>query len=534
MRSARNVQQDSSGPGFLSRNLREGVTWNVWRRVRQVIQIAFFVLFIVLLFTGLQRQAVFPWADFFFRLNPLSALASMLAGRSWIPRLGWALITVGLTILIGRVWCGWICPFGSLLEWVSFRKARRRAGTISPHWRTVKYVLLVVILVGALLGNLTLLIFEPLALFTRAMTTVVIPAINSAINATESTLYSLAFMRPAVSWLENVIRGPVLPVVQPVFNSSLLVAGLFFGILALNLLADRFWCRYLCPLGGLLGWLSKISIFRPLIGQTCNGCTRCALICKPGAIKTIPATNESARQVEIMPAECTVCLDCLVSCTKDGLGFGPVFKPAPLQEFDLSRRQFLQSIAFGAAGIILLGTDLRLRTKNSRLIRPPGVTDEQEFLSKCLRCSECMKICPTNGLQPVQAEAGLQGLWTPVLVPRLGHCDYGCNACGQVCPSGAIPSLTLEKKRQAFIGTAVVNRNRCLPWVSNTACIVCEEMCPTPQKSIRLEEVSVTDQNGEKITLQRPYVLRELCIGCGICENHCPLEGEAAIQVFGV
>ncbi len=366
------------------------------------------------------------------------------------------------------------------------------------------------------------------------MTTVVIPALNYTVNATESTLYSLAFLRPPISWLETMVRGPILPVEQPVFGSSYLVAGLFFGILGLNLLADRFWCRYLCPLGGLLGWLSKISILRPVISQTCTGCTRCALSCKTGAIKIIPATAESTRKVEIMPAECSLCLDCLANCNKDSMGISTVLKPAPSQEFDLSRRQFFQTIATGATGVVLLRTDLRLRTKNSRLIRPPGVKDEQAFLSKCLRCSECMKVCPTNGLQAALGEGGLEGLWTPILMPRIGHCDYGCSACGQVCPSGAIPSLTLEQKRQAVIGNAFVDRNRCLPWASATPCIVCEEMCPTPQKSIRLEEVSVTNQAGETVTLQRPFVMPELCIGCGICENHCPQVGGAAIQVYSL
>jgi polyferredoxin len=508
--------------------------WKLWRRVRQATQILFFVFFVYLLFAGLQRQTVFPLADFFFRINPLSALTAMLASRAWIPRLGWALVIVGLTVLVGRVWCGWICPLGSLLEWVSFRKAHKRAASISPRWRTVKYVLLVVILMAALLGNLTLLIFEPLTLITRAMTTVVIPALNYVVNASESALYSVGFLRPAISWIESMLRGPVLPIRQPVFDSTLLIASLFFGVLALNLLADRFWCRYLCPLGGLLGLLSKISIMRPLLKNSCNNCSRCSLLCKPGAITTIPATADTAREVEIMPAECTVCLDCLTNCARDSMAFGPALKPAPVQEFDLSRRQFLQAIVAGAAGVVLLRTDLRLRTKDSRLIRPPGVTDENAFLSQCLRCSECMKVCPTTALQPVQGEAGAEGVWTPRLVPRVGYCDYGCTACGQVCPSGAIPALTLEQKRQAAIGKAVVNRNRCLPWASNTPCIVCEEMCPTPEKSIRLEEVSVTNNNGEILTLQRPYVLRELCIGCGICENHCPLEGDAAIQVYSL
>jgi Pyruvate/2-oxoacid:ferredoxin oxidoreductase delta subunit len=142
-----------------------------------------------------------------------------------------------------------------------------------------------------------------------------------------------------------------------------------------------------------------------------------------------------------------------------------------------------------------------------------------------------MKVCPTSGLQPVLFESGIEGLWTPHLVPRLGQCDYGCNACGQVCPSGAIPSLSLEQKREAVIGQAVVDRNRCLPWAYGTPCIVCEEMCPRPQKAIRLEEATMLNSQGEEVTVQRPYVMLDLCIGCGICEYQCPA-GEAAIQVY--
>jgi ferredoxin len=510
------------------------MTWARWRGVRQVFQILFFALFVYLSFAALQRRAAFPLADLFFRINPLSALSTTLASRGWFHRMEWALIIIGLTILFGRIWCGWICPFGTLLEWVTFRKARQRARALSPKLRLIKYYLLVVILVAAFFGSLTLLIFDPIALLTRTMTTVIIPALNYAINAIETAMYSVAFLRPAVDWMEKGLRGPVLPVKQPAFDAPMLIALLFSGIVALNLLADRFWCRYLCPLGGLLGWLSKISIFRPVIGSTCTGCSRCAILCHPGAIKTIQASEETQREIEIMPSECTVCLDCLANCTKSGMGFKPVLHPAPAQEFDLSRRQFLGSMAVGAASLLLLKADLRLRTKNTFLIRPPGAQDENEFLAKCLRCTECMKICPTTALQPALQEAGLEGVWTPRLAPRVGYCDYGCNACGQVCPSGAIPELTLEQKRQVVIGKASVDRNRCLPWASATPCIVCEEMCPVPEKAIRLEEGSMVNANGEMIALQRPVVFRELCIGCGICENHCPLEGEAAIRVYAI
>jgi ferredoxin len=145
-----------------------------------------------------------------------------------------------------------------------------------------------------------------------------------------------------------------------------------------------------------------------------------------------------------------------------------------------------------------------------------------------------MTVCPTSGLQPVALEAGLEGVWTPRLVPRLGYCDYGCTACGEACPSGAIPPLDLDRKRSTVIGMAVVDRNRCWPWAYGVPCIVCEEMCPLPEKAIRLEEVVVTDNQGESVVVQRPYVLEDACIGCGICEYRCPVEGPAAIRVHRV
>ncbi len=502
------------------------MSWASWRRIRQAVQILFFAFYIYLIFAVVQQRAAPLLSDIFFRLDPLSAAGAMLASRQWIPKLGLALVTVGLTLVIGRVWCGWICPMGSLLEWVSFKKARKRAAAISPRWRLVKYFLLGVTLTAALFGGLTLLVLDPIAIFTRTLTTAVLPAIFYAVNALEMVLYKVNFLSPALDSLDQLVRGGILPVEQPAFAQNVAIATLFFGVIALNLLAHRFWCRYLCPLGALLGLLSKISLFRPVIGSACTECTRCAIVCKPGAVDTTPAN------FHIMPSECTVCLDCMANCKPADIRFGLSLKPAPKQEFDLSRRQALGAMATGVAGVLLLGTDLRLQQDNSMRIRPPGVTDENTFLSTCLRCSQCMKICPTTALQPALFEAGVAGIWTPLVVPRVGYCDYGCTACGQVCPSGAIPLLTLEEKRLTVMGKASIDRNRCLPWASGVPCIVCEEMCPTPQKSIRLEKAEVVDANGQASTVQRPSVLREVCIGCGICEHNCPLEGSAAIRVY--
>jgi len=508
------------------------MTWSRWRRVRQAIQTLAFALYVYLLFAALQRRAAFPLADLFFRLDPLAALAAMVADRAWIPRLALALVTLVLTLLLGRVWCGWLCPLGTLLEWTHFPSATRRAQSPSPRWRTVKYVLLVVILAMSLLGSLTLLVFDPITLLTRTMTTVLLPALNHAVTAVERVMFSVGFMRPAIDWIERVLRGPVLPVVQPAFSGSVFVFLLFLSILALNALADRFWCRYLCPLGGLLGLLSKVALFRPVVRPACNRCGHCTRACRLDAIDT-------GAGYDIVPSECTVCLDCLAACPESGIGFRPstssgqgLSRPDPAREYDPTRRQILTALGASVVGIALLRTEARARQPDTHLIRPPGVNGEDEFLSRCVRCSQCMKVCPTSGLQPVIFESGLEALWTPRLVPRLGHCDYGCNACGQVCPSGAIPPLTLAEKQQQVLGLAAIDQDRCWPWAYGIPCIVCEEMCPLPEKAIRLEEATVTDAQGQETIVQRPSVLEALCIGCGICEQNCPVEGEAAIRVY--
>ncbi len=501
------------------------INWSRPRRIRQFVQIGVLALYLYLLLTSLQQRETLAVANLFFRLDPLAALGAILAARAWIVPLALALITLILTVILGRVWCGWICPMGTLLEWVAFPSARRRTLALPSRWRAVKNILLLVILAAALFGNLTLLILDPIALLTRAMTVSVLPGLNYAVTSLEHWLYPIGLLSPVIDGIESVLRGSVLPVAQPVFVLNVFITLVLVGTLALNLYADRFWCRYLCPLGGMLGWISKVSLVRPVIGETCDHCAQCVRACRLGAIKPKPG-------YEILPSECTLCFDCLSACPNSAISFHRPLSLEASREFDPGRRQVLAALGLGALGVITLRTGDQSKRPNKELLRPPGVRDEADFLSRCVRCSECMKVCPTTGLQPALAEAGLEGLWTPRLVPRLGRCDYGCNACGQVCPSSAIPALDLVTKRQTVMGLAVVDHNRCLPWSAGMTCIVCEEMCPIPQKAIRLEQATMINAQGQTVALQRPVVLQELCIGCGVCEYQCPLVGDSAIRVY--
>ncbi|MCL4500857.1 MAG: 4Fe-4S dicluster domain-containing protein, partial [Deltaproteobacteria bacterium] len=146
-------------------------------------------------------------------------------------------------------------------------------------------------------------------------------------------------------------------------------------------------------------------------------------------------------------------------------------------------------------------------------------------------CGECMRVCLTNGLQPVLWESGLEGLYTPKLVPRLGYCNFSCNLCGQVCPTGAIPNLELKVKQSTCLATAFINRSRCIPYTEGTDCLVCEEHCPTAPKAVGYSEQEVINLLGERIKVKLPVVNPDCCIGCGHCENVCPVGGEAGIRV---
>jgi polyferredoxin len=412
------------------KKLRKGQVSGPWITFRKAVQYLSLFVFFGLFVWSTQGGGAGNLVNIPMRLDPLLILANLLAARVFLAGSSLALIVVLLTLVFGRAWCGWLCPLGTLLDLFPLERARKHRSAPSEGWRRVKYDLLIVILAAALLGNLTLLFFDPLALLLRTLSVSLWPALDRIVTALETALGNVPFLADPLAVFDGWIRPAVLPV-QPVFyRAGLLYAAVFLAVILLNLLAARFWCRYLCPLGGGLGLLSKLAIFRRKVGTECKGCTLCTDICPTGTI-------DPAKGYASDPAECTMCLDCLEVCPRGLNNFVPVFSLEKKTVYDPSRREALLAIVASVASVALLKSDVLARRQSPYLVRPPGVREtnpDVAAFTKCTRCSECMRVCPTGGLQPSVFESGLEGLGAPILVPRLGYCDYSCNACGQACP----------------------------------------------------------------------------------------------------
>ncbi len=626
------------------------------RRISQVFFLILFLWFCLATTLGQRWFQLRGWpVNWIIQLDPLVGLGTLLTTRTLFAGLLWGLATVVLTILLGRFFCGWLCPFGTIHQFVGYLARRKRKIKVKMALnryqpaQSIKYwilVFLLVMAVAALAVDLTRLPRTTPAgfviLLILGLIAVIVMAVRQARLNTARAILAVGIIgsawlltsflfygdwRPAASLqiglldpiplLYRSINLTLLPLMDHtalaaagsprLYAGTWLIASLFVAAVLLNLIRPRFYCRFVCPLGALFGVLGRFAIWR--IGKSRDECIDCHL-CE----KNCEGACQPTGQIRL--AECVLCLNCIADCHHGLMGYhtapsagGEMVSP------DLTRRELLTAAVSGAAAIPLLRIGGQPGPNwNPHLVRPPGSLPEDQFLSRCIKCGQCMRICPTNVIHPAGLTAGLEGLWTPVLNFRIGTsgCQHNCIACGNLCPTAAIRPISLTERRglgpyakqgPIKIGTAFIDRGRCLPWAMDRPCIVCQENCPVSPKAIFTREVfndvrilqplvvksadttriefqtdvliaqqfatgdyycavpgrsdlqrhQIIANTSHSLTidakhpfdqppaaqkrvsilirLQQPYVDPALCIGCGVCEHECPVQGKRAIRV---
>ncbi len=490
--------------------------------LRRASQAFFLLLFIHILWsTTYPLKGVLP-PETFFRTNPLIMIFTAISERVLLPGLIFAGVMVILTLIFGRFYCGWVCPLGTMIDLSgSLRKGRNLAGHEKGRkLRNIKFFVLGIVAVFAALGYQTAWVLDPMGIMARFVSLNLIPTVTFAFDKLFAFFISRFELYGPVYDLYRSLKASFLGVEVHYFASSVPIFSLFALVCILSLFMSRFWCRAVCPLGALYSFLSGFSLMRRVV-ENCVECKACIGYCRTGAIKDGEHYDKG---------ECVMCMDCVYACPTKTTKFvfpgmrGQIARER--SEKGMSRKDFLFLIL---SSVFLLGFRQRKgkgREGTGPVIRPPAALEEKNFNDRCIRCGNCMKVCPTNGLQPVMLQAGLESVWTPQLVPEIGYCEYQCTLCGSVCPTGAIPRLAKDAKMKTKLGTAKVDRKTCIAWAEGKECIVCEEHCPVPDKAIKVIEEVVDGK-----VIKKPVVDPRLCIGCGICQTKCPVRPVRAIQV---
>ena len=408
-----------------------------------------------------------------------------------------------LTIIFGRVYCSFICPLGVMQD-IAIRIGKlipRKKKLFTPNRKLLRYSLLA-FLAGALFLGVAIPIglFGPFATFGRFSASVIKPLFILSNNLLVDS---------------GKIEG-LSPLLHKPFSLLLLIVSsiIFIAVMIAALLRGRIFCNTLCPVGAILGLLSKISWFKiKLNGTACTKCGKCAKVCKANCIDLKNGIVDNER--------CVACFNCTSVCPENAMHYIHCKENKP-QKTDLSKRDFLViggSAVIGAAVV----PKLLKGTPSPKAVMPPGALDFERFTSKCTACQLCVSNCPGKVLKPAALQYGLSGFLQPRLDFDSGMCEFDCTTCSNICPNGALEPLTVERKKRLQIGLAEYFRKRCVVVTDQTHCGACAEHCPTGA-------VHMVDW---KDGLTIPKVEPELCIGCGGCEYICPVKPDKAIIVSG-
>lgn len=446
-----------------------------------------------------------------FQLIP--AISKSLTIAFWPSIIG-AVLLIALTFVFGRVYCSFLCPLGTaqdIVHRISRRRKKYKHFGALPPFQWIAYALLAAAVCGMIFGvSLLTGLFDPFSIAGRIAADLIKPGLSLLWNLVNDGLNALGVY--TFSYEE-------LPVIS--LAAALIAAFFLIGTTVLSWTRGRLYCNTVCPVGALLGLISRASVFRITIDpESCIKCGKCAKVCKAGCIDYQDKSIDFSR--------CVGCMNCIPECPEKSIAYRPARKSA-VKEFSPERRELIKdSLKYG----IGLGVSLLLPAAlfgkeifpSNKPITPPGSQGVDRFMSWCTGCHICVSHCPTRVLKPSFLEYGLTGM----LIPRMDYpnafCEYNCKKCTEVCPTGALKPVSIAAKQTIQIGKVSLEKTRCVVYRKELACGACAEICPT--HAVYLVEY--------KPGLNGPETDNSICVGCGACQFACPVQPVKAIFVEGL
>lgn len=466
-------------------------------------------------------EAIHTWFGWLAKIQFLPALLAL--------NIGVIISLIVITLIFGRIYCSVVCPLGvfqDIIAWLGKRR-KKLPYNYSPAISWIRNSVMV-LFIAAILGGFSVLVelLAPYSSYGRIASNLIAPFYqwgNNGLAYLSERMDSYAFYTIDI-WVKS--------------TATFIVAIITFIVLFILAWRNgRTYCNTICPVGTVLGFISRFSAFRPVIDTSkCNSCGLCARHCKASCIDDKEHSIDNSR--------CVVCMNCITKCKKGAIRYiyhRPIkaVKSEKLTvsqvQIDSARRVFLTSAALITTasvikaqekkvdGGIAIIEDKKIPKRSVNLI-PPGSLNARNFARHCTACQLCVSICPTHVLRPCSK---LDRFMQPEMSYERGYCRPECVKCSEVCPTGAIHSLDVAEKSSIQIGHAVWIKNNCIVLTDNEQCDNCAQHCPT--RAIEMVDLSEGEKDSKKI----PAINIECCIGCGACENLCPARPFSAIYVEG-
>ncbi len=495
------------------------------RKIRIILATIFFVgvTLLFLDFTG----TLHAWLGWMAKVQFLPAVLAM----NFVV----VAVLLLLTLLFGRVYCSVICPLGVMQDVISWihgktKKKNRFRFSYSPAKKWLRYAVLILFVAGLVLGAHSIAILvAPYSAYGRIAGNLFAPVYqwgNNFLAWIAERADSYAFYNVDV-WIKSV--------------STFVISAVTFVVIAVLAWKNgRTWCNTICPVGTVLGFFSKFSLFAPVIDtEKCRNCGLCSKQCKAACI--------NLKEHEIDYSRCVACMDCIDTC-KDGAIHYALRKRsfAAAQDdkkgtqddkkgADQGRRAFLVSSAIAGTAVAAKAQEMKVdggltaieraeKPERQTPLVPAGSLSLKNFTDHCTACQLCVSVCPNQVLRP---STSLMTLMQPEMSYERGYCRPECTRCSDICPAGAIRPITREEKSSIQIGHAVVNLDNCVVNTDGVSCGNCARHCPAG--AIKMVRKNPDDPK----SLMIPTVNEERCIGCGACENLCPARPFTAIHVEG-